>query len=227
MDDTITLYHGSSIIISRPEFGKGNPRNDYGLGFYCTENIELAKEWACSNRVGGYANSYTLDRSLLSVLDLSGEDYGLLHWLAVLINNRTFSINNPLAAEAKEYLTAWFLPDVNAFDAIEGYRADDSYFAFASDFLNNTISIRQLGRAMTLGLLGKQFVLKSRKAFDMIQFIKSEPADGDIYYIKRRRRDLDARNEYYKYERSAARLNDDIYMIDILRQEMRQDDARL
>lgn len=43
------IYHGSKNIIEKPEFGKGNKKNDYGLGFYCTENVELAKEWACSN----------------------------------------------------------------------------------------------------------------------------------------------------------------------------------
>ena len=45
------IYHGSKNIITKPEFGKGNIANDYGLGFYCTENIELAKEWACSDKV--------------------------------------------------------------------------------------------------------------------------------------------------------------------------------
>ena len=39
------IYHGSKDIIEKPEFGKGNQKNDYGLGFYCTENVELAKEW--------------------------------------------------------------------------------------------------------------------------------------------------------------------------------------
>ena len=49
------IYHGSKNIITKPEFGKGNIANDYGLGFYCTENIELAKEWACSDKVtNGY-----------------------------------------------------------------------------------------------------------------------------------------------------------------------------
>ena len=227
MENIITLYHGSGSIIERPEFGKGNPHNDYGIGFYCTGNIELAKEWACSDRRGGYANTYSLDISSLSIMDLSDEVYGILSWLAVLINNRTFLINNPLAVEAKEYLTTWFLPDINAVDAIEGYRADDSYFTFALDFLNNTISMRQLARAMSLGSLGKQFVLKSRKAFELIRFNMSEAADGETYFIKRRKRDTDAREEYLKKERHAVRINDEIYMIDILRQEMKQDDARL
>ena len=38
------LYHGSKYIIDKPTFGKGKPYNDYGLGFYCTENIDMAKE---------------------------------------------------------------------------------------------------------------------------------------------------------------------------------------
>ena len=43
----LTIYHGSSEIIKPPEYRKGTVYNDYGQGFYCTEHIELAKEWAC------------------------------------------------------------------------------------------------------------------------------------------------------------------------------------
>ncbi len=30
-------------------FGFGSSTNDYGQGFYCIEDIELAKEWACKD----------------------------------------------------------------------------------------------------------------------------------------------------------------------------------
>ena len=76
------LYHGSETILERPEYGKGNPYNDYGLGFYCTEHVELAKEWACKDASGGYVNSYELDTAGLKILSLS--DYTILHWLALL-----------------------------------------------------------------------------------------------------------------------------------------------
>ena len=33
------LYHGSDHVIEKPEFGAGKKHNDYGKGFYCTENI--------------------------------------------------------------------------------------------------------------------------------------------------------------------------------------------
>jgi len=193
MGSVKTLYHGSEAIIKKPEYGRGNPRNDYGLGFYCTEDSELAKEWACGDKRGGFANIYTIDATKLSVINLSGGGYGIINWLSVLVNNRVFFVSSPLAAEAKEYLTEFYLPDLSVYDAVIGYRADDSYFAFAMDFLSNVISLRQLNRAMRLGDLGEQFVLKSRKAFELIRFERSEEADGEIYYDKRKKRDSEAR----------------------------------
>jgi len=223
----ITLYHGSTKIIKRPEFGKGNNHNDYGLGFYCTLEIELAKEWACATKSGGFANVYSLDLANLKVMHLDAPEYGILDWLALLVNNRVFSIDATIIAESKEYLTAHFLPDTTDFDAIKGYRADDSYFAFATDFLSNTISLRQLSRAMRLGSLGEQFVLKSPKAFDTLKFIHSESADGEVYFVKRYERDKTAREQYLKRERKSTRQRDDIFMLDILREEMKRNDARI
>ena len=223
----ITLYHGSVDIIERPEFGKGNSRNDYGLGFYCTREIELAKEWACSTMAGGFANIYTLDTAGLDVLNLSAPEYCILHWLAILINNRVLYTGVPIVSESKEYLTAHFFPDVSGFDAIRGYRADDSYFTFAMDFLSNAISLSQLNRAMRLGSLGEQFVLKSKKAFETIRFICGERAEGKIYYEKRRDRDKEARDQYLNRERKMLRQSEDIFMLDIIREEMKNGDARL
>lgn len=67
---------------------------------------------------------------------------------------------------------------------IIGYRADDSYFSFAKDFINNTISVQQLAKAMNLGNLGMQIVLKSQKAFEKIKYITYEIADYRKYYVK-------------------------------------------
>lgn len=43
-----TVYHGSDHIIERPKYGYGKIYNDYGVGFYCTENQNMAKEWGVS-----------------------------------------------------------------------------------------------------------------------------------------------------------------------------------
>ena len=171
------IYHGSKDIIEKPEFGKGNKKNDYGLGFYCTENVELAKEWACSNNeTNGYANQYEIDLTDYRILDLREEKYSILNWMALLLKFRTFDVNTPISAQAKEYILENFYVDVGEYDVIIGYRADDSYFSFAKDFINNTISVEQLAEDMRLGELGIQIVLKSEKAFDTIKFISYELA---------------------------------------------------
>lgn len=223
---TRKLYHGSSKIIEKPVFGYGKAYNDYGLGFYCTDSIDMAKEWGVGFKQDGYVNCYELDCTGLSILNLNAPEYCILHWLAVLLKNREFDVPSTLALEAKEYLLNNFLVDYEAYDAIIGYRADDSYFSFAQDFLNGTISYRQLNNAMYLGKLGQQFVLKSKTAFEKITYAGSEPAKADEWYQKKMLRDKTARREYFDAERN-KRQQGDIYMLQIMDEEMKADDLRL
>lgn len=222
----ITLFHGSTKIVEKPILGVGNPKNDYGLGFYCTENLELAKEWASTERNDGFANSYEMDIEGMDILRLNKTPYHILNWLAILLKNRTFVLSQGLPVEAKAYLLENFLPDYEQFDLIIGYRADDSYFSFANAFLNNTISLEQLRKAMYLGKLGEQVVLKSEKAFSKIVFKESIPVDSSLYYPKRQARDRQAREDYQK-EKAATSSVDAVYMIDILREKWTNNDSRL
>lgn len=220
------LFHGSPSIIEKPQLGYGKVYNDYGLGFYCTDSLEMAKEWGVAQNRNGYANRYELDCEGLKILDLNGPSFNILHWLAVLLENREFDVPSGLALEAKEYILNTFRVDYQSQDAIIGYRADDSYFSFAQDFINGTISYRQLNNAMHLGKLGQQFVLKSKQAFDRIQFLGYEVADHDEWYAKKMLRDRSARREYFSVERN-KRQRGDLYITQILDEEMKPDDERL
>lgn len=221
----LILYHGSPEIREHPEFGKGKPYNDYGKGFYCTEHIELAKEWACSEGIDGYANRYEIETDELKILNLSSPEYTILNWLALLMLHRKGRLSTALSVRGREYLIENFLPEFENYDAIVGYRADDSYFSFARSFVSNEISLKQLGYAMRLGKLGEQFVLKSKKAFDAIKFLDYTVADNSVYYFKRKARDDEARAAYNK-EIENEDL-DGIFMRDIIREEMKSDDPRL
>ena len=220
------LYHGSLNIIERPKFGYGKSYTDYGLGFYCTDSLEMAKEWGASIDRNGYANCYDLDCTGLEILDLNEPEFCILHWLAVLLENREFDVPSGLALEAKEYIRANFAVDYQNFDAIIGYRADDSYFSFAQDFINGTISYRQLKNAMHLGKLGQQFVLKSERAFERIRFTGYEIAESGTWYAKKMLRDKSARREYFNVERN-KRQRGDLYIIQIIDEEMKPGDLRL
>ncbi len=192
----IILYHGSSKKIEVPIYGEGKEYNDYGRGFYCTEHLELAKEWACTELSDGYANQYELDLDGLKILNLS-KKYTILHWLTLLLEHRIFQVSSPIMKNGIIYLKENFHIDIDEYDVIVGYRADDSYFSFARAFVNNTISLEQLSFAMKLGKLGEQYVLKSEKAFSAIHFIDAIPASNKKYFVKRKQRDDAAREVFF------------------------------
>lgn len=218
------LYHGSANVIEKPELGKGNRKNDYGLGLYCTEHLELAKEWACSTGKDGFVNCYELNGTDLSICDLTS--HHILNWMAILLENRTFDLSAGLASVANDYILKTFLPEYRDFDIIRGYRADDSYFSFAKAFLNNSLSLEELAKAMKLGKLGEQVVLKSEKAFSALTFREASPVDSSIYHSKWARRDFNAREEYQKIKNESNPL-EGTYILDIIRQQWKNDDERL
>jgi hypothetical protein len=224
MESVMKLYHGSISVIDMPQLGKGNHKNDYGLGLYCTEHVELAKEWACSSCKDGFVNGYSLDMTELTVCDLTR--HHILNWMAILLENRTFDLSAGVASAARDYILQTFLPEYRNFDIIRGYRADDSYFSFARDFLNNSLSLEELAEAMKLGELGEQVVLKSEKAFDILTFEEATPVDSSIYHPKWVSRDQKAREDYRKMKERSNPL-EGTFIIDIIRQQWRNDDERL
>lgn len=221
------LFHGSDKILERPSLKGGRLHNDFGQGFYCTPDIELAREWACRDSSTAFANHYSFEPSFdLKVCDLSGPDYHVLNWLAVLMNNRVFKTKHPLPLEIKEYILQEFLPDLSGFDIIRGYRADDSYYDLADSFLNGYLSIRWLDRALHLGNLGEQVFLNSPRAFEALVFTSAETVDKSIYYPRRLERDRKARDAFKKMKGTGF-SSDGVLAVDVYREKWRNDDARL
>lgn len=220
------VFHGSQNIIRKPVFGGGKRTNDYGPGFYLTESPELAKEWACSKNTDGFANKYELKIEGLKILQLNDPSLSILNWLAFLTKYRSYWQKGSISEEAKNYLQDHFFIDPAPYDVIIGYRADDSYFAFAQDFIAGTISLRKLSEAMHLGKLGEQIILKSKKAYARIRYLDAEPADALTYYEKKTIRDLQARRAYQNVRSSNDSLSE-LFILDIMREGIKNGDPRL
>ena len=203
MNSTVTIYHGSEKIIEKPVFGEGKKHNDFGPGFYCTENEDLAKEWAVTKNRNGYVNKYSLNTECLNILYLNSEQYTILNWIATLVNNRVFTLNNPVANRARRYIIDNFSVNVNAY---------------------NAITIEQLSLAMKLGKLGEQIVLKSRLSFEQLSFVNYREAESELYYPLRKKRDDDANNYYLKI---LEKEEDGLYVQDIIRGGILNNDPRI
>ncbi|MBR4265197.1 MAG: DUF3990 domain-containing protein [Bacteroidales bacterium] len=164
----IKLYHGSINSVVNPIYGLGNDRHDYGKGFYLTEDLNLAKEWAvsCPSAVSGYVHEFEIDVTGLDIFDY--QNHGILNWLAELMKHRDAADSKRYKVLAKKFIDKYGLATESA-DIIKGWRADASYFYIAKSFVRDEVDIDILEELLQLGSLGIQWCLKSEKAFNSIE----------------------------------------------------------
>ena len=224
---SIQLFHGTDQIIEVPDIHIGNPHNDYGRGFYCTRIDEMAREWACKKNTDGFVNIYDFETDDLKVLNLLDGKHTVLNWIALLLRFRTFKLDSEVAIDARDYITDHYASDLSDCDVVIGYRADDSYFQYAESFVSNTLSLSSLNKALRLGKLGEQTAIISQKGFERLKFTSAEPVDRNVYYPRFLDRDSKARDTYRKEIKKSKTYRDDIFVLDILREEMDGDDPRI
>ena len=175
------IYHGSKAMITNPVKGGSDPNNDYGPSFYLTIDLDSAKSWACKNNTIGVVNKYIVDNKKyeeLKILNLTNKtEFNILNWLAILMHFRkldsSFIKRNQLAIR---WLEKYYI-DVNEYDVVIGYRADDSYFRFPSSFISGELSFDDLEEIFMLGDLGVQYAFMSQRAVDLLKFEKIIPCD--------------------------------------------------
>ena len=195
------LYYGSKTLLQQPIYGEGNPTNDYGLGFYLTNDQNLADLWACQYPEGGFTITYSINIRNLNILQLSDvSEESVLKWITLLVKHR-FSYQQIIEnKQVIDWLISHFDVAINQYDMIVGYRADDSYFNYSIGFVTGAISLETLTKAMKLGKLGLQYVLISKKSFREIQFVSSYPVPHKDDYKEFREKTLDEYHELLRQE---------------------------
>ena len=201
----ITLFHGTSEKIVMPTYGLGEKKHDYGMGFYLTGNIDLAKEWAvCKpNVMNGWVHQYELDTDDLKILDFQEKD--VLSWLAELMKHRD-------AADSKRYrmLSKIFIDkygiDTSGYDVIKGWRANASYFYIAKEFVRDNIDMDILEELLSLGGLGIQYCIKSERAYAQLHEMEEDMISVPYSEFNEQynQRDIEARDNMRKLVDSEA-----------------------
>lgn len=223
----IMIYHGTKEVNLIPKYGFGKKNNDYGQGFYTTQDKELAKEWAYAEYTKGvnnYVYSYKVSLQGLNILDLT--KLNSLHWVALLIANRQYSLNldsniKALIKARAQWIKERYLINISNYDIVIGYRADDKYFSYVTAFLSGAITIEMLEKAMRFGSLGLQVFIKSKRAFNLINkgFIGKEEVPV-IYNKYRKLREQKAVDDYKKLMKNRSReLLNGKTIADIIREE--------
>ena len=192
--NTIILYHGTSEKIVEPTYGYGNDKHDYGKGFYLTENINLAKEWAVyrPEEINGYVHKFILNLDGLKVLDF--RKHNVLVWLAELMKHRDAADSKRYKMLSEKFINKYGI-ESEQYDVIIGWRADASYFYIAKEFVKDNIDIDILEELLTLGDLGIQYCIKSDRAYKNLCELKEEIiiVNYDEFNYKYNERDYNAR----------------------------------
>ncbi len=192
----IILYHGSPNKIVVPKYGFGESKYDYGKGFYLTENVELAKEWAVCrpDESNGWVHKFELDTTDLKVLDFQA--YNVLSWLAELMKHRDASNSRRYRVLSEKFIDQYGI-DTSGYDVIKGWRANASYFYIAKEFVRDNIDIEILEELLSLGGLGIQYCVKTEIAYTKLIEIEKEllKVDFNEFNDKYNERDINARKK--------------------------------
>lgn len=190
----IILYHGTPDKIVTPMYGLGDDKHDYGRGFYLSEDIELAKEWAVCrpNETNGWVHKYELQTRGLKILDFQEKD--VLAWLAELMKHRNADDSKRYRVLSVKFIEKYGI-DTSEYDIIKGWRANASYFYIAKEFVRDNIDMDILEDLLSLGGLGIQYCIKTEKAYSKLKEIPEGliPVDYEEFNAKYNERDAAAR----------------------------------
>ena len=183
--EKLTLFHGTSDKNVIPTYGLGEKKHDYGMGFYLTANIELAKGWV---------HQYELETDELKILDFQGE--AVLSWLAELMKHRDASDSKRYRMLAEKFIDKYGI-DTSGYDVIKGWRANASYFYIAKEFVRDNIDIDILEELLSLGELGIQYCIKSEVAYSKLHEVEEKMLKVDYVEFREKynQRDISARQK--------------------------------
>ncbi|MGM9934124.1 DUF3990 domain-containing protein [uncultured Clostridium sp.] len=189
------VYHGSEKRIENPCYKGSRKGTDFGPGFYCTENIFMAKSW-CALRNGQYINKYDLDLSGLKI-----KEYNLdIEWLLFVCSNRS---NLDINIKSSDY------------DVIIGPTADDKLYRTVQNFLDNVYSVDETLNILNCMKIDRQINLISQKALGNLKFLGVEELTlKEIFNLKENEMiNLSMLND--KVFKARRNSNKDVYYVDL------------
>lgn len=167
------VYHGSSEIVRNPDLDHSRIDLDFGAGFYLTEDIEMAKKWAC-NKKKSVLNLYAANFSELNVYELKPTK----EWLHFVIENRNgYEIDL----------------DYENYDVVVGPVADDKMFRTISDYEDGYISVEEAIKLLNSGGFSNQYCFRMDRALEALKFqeakIIKEPEKAQVLENARKDRE--------------------------------------
>ena len=151
MTDNMTIFHGSNVVVEKPQIIVSGYYKDFGFGFYCTNIERQAKKWALTKKGDSFVSVYnylpTEDLKVLSFPVMTDE------WL--------------------DFVVACRRGIKHDYDIVEGPMADDQIWDYVEDFMEGTITREAFWVLAKFKYPTHQIVFCTQKSLDSITFEKS------------------------------------------------------
>lgn len=142
------LYHGSNVVVKKPQILLSGYYKDFGFGFYCTEIKRQAARWAMTKQPEHIVNifEYTPDPKLVlkQFPEMTDE------WLDFIAECRAGAVHE--------------------YDIVEGPMADDTVWNYVEDFLLGRISREAFWALASFKYPTHQIVFLTEKSLKTLKF---------------------------------------------------------
>lgn len=156
-----TIYHGSTVIVEKPEILVTKYNKDFYFGFYCTRLQEQAKRWATrhvsTNNIG-FVNYFHYTPS--SDLNIKVFEKMTDEWLDFIVACRNGTPHD--------------------YDIVEGPMADDAIYDYVQDFLDGRIDRETFWSLVKFKHPTHQISFHTDEALKTIKFIRGVKVHGNI-----------------------------------------------
>ena len=151
MTDSITIFHGSNVVVEKPQIIVSGFYKDFGFGFYCTNIERQAKKWAQTKKGDSFVSVYNyLPTDELKVL--------------------SFPV---MTDEWLDFVVACRRGIKHEYDIVEGPMADDQIWDYVEDFIEGNITREAFWVLAKFKYPTHQIVFCTQKSLDSIVFEKS------------------------------------------------------
>ena len=151
MADNTTIFHGSNMIVEKPQIIVSGYYKDFGYGFYCTNLEKQAKKWALTKRGDSYVSVYyyqpNKNLKVLSFPVMTDE------WL--------------------DFVVACRRGIKHDYDIVEGPMADDQIWDYVEDFMEGNITREAFWVLAKFKYPTHQIVFCTQRSLESITFKNS------------------------------------------------------
>ena len=118
MNENIIIFHGSNVLVEKPQIIVSGFYKDFGYGFYCTSIEKQARKWALTKK----------GESIVSVFSYQEDN-------ALKINSFP-----KMTDEWLDFVVDCRRGIKHEYDIVEGPMADDQIWDYVEDFMEGTIT---------------------------------------------------------------------------------------